>query len=52
MTTVSAFLLGELALSVFERVRWVKASGPRGIRMADFLGMSRATGIYGVLTLF
>lgn len=52
MTTISAFLLGELAQAVFERVRWILASRPQGIQMGDFLGISRATSIAGVLALF
>jgi hypothetical protein len=51
MTTVSAFLLGELVQAVFERVRWILASRQQGVQMGDFLGMSRATSIAGVLAL-
>lgn len=49
MSTVSAFLLGELIQAIFERLRWVLASRPDGVLLTDFLGMSPATGILGVL---
>jgi hypothetical protein len=47
----SAFLLGELTQAVFERTRWILASRPKGVLLTDFLGMSRATSIAGVLAL-
>ena len=51
MSTASAFLLGELVHTVFERMRWILASRPKGVALTDFLGMSRATSISGVLAL-
>jgi len=47
----SAFLLSELVQAVFERTRWILASRPKGVLLTDFLGMSRATSIAGVLAL-
>lgn len=51
LSTVSAFLLGELIQTVFERMRWVLASRPTGVSLTEFLGMSRATSMAGVLAL-
>lgn len=51
MSTICAFLLGELVQAVFERTRWILASRSKGLSMTDFLGMSRATSIVGVFAL-
>lgn len=51
LSAVSAFLLGELVQAVFERIRWILASRPKGVALTDFLGMSRATSITGVVAL-
>lgn len=51
MSSLSAFLLAELVQAVFERVRWVLASRPNGLLLTEFLGMSRATSIAGVIAL-
>ena len=51
LSMASAFLLSELVQAVFERTRWVLASRPKGVLLTDFLGMSRATSIAGVLAL-
>lgn len=51
LSTVSAFLLGELIQAVFERMRWVLASRPTGVALTEFLGISRATSMAGVLAL-
>ena len=51
LSTASAFLLSELVQTVFERTRWILASRAKGVLLTDFLGMSRATSILGVLAL-
>jgi hypothetical protein len=48
---VSVFLLGQLVSSGLERLRWTLAASPDGIDLATFVGLSRATGILGVLSL-
>ena len=45
-------LLGTLTLQAFETVRWALASSRNGIPAGSFLGLSRATGLFGVLRLF
>jgi len=45
------FLVGELVQATFERVRWTLASRRKGIPLTNFLGMSRATSLVGVLGL-
>lgn len=45
-------LLAALTSRAFETVRWALASSERGIPAGSFLGLSRATGLLGVLNLF
>ena len=51
LSTASAFLISELVQTVFERTRWILASRAKGIMLTEFLGMSRATSILGILAL-
>jgi hypothetical protein len=44
-------LLGALTSQAFEAVRWALASSRNGIPAGSFLGLSRATGLLGVISL-
>ena len=44
-------LLGQLTSQAFEAVRWALASSPNGVPAASFLGLSRATGLLGVVSV-
>jgi len=44
-------LLGQLTSQAFETVRWALASSPNGVPAGSFLGLSRATGLFGVLSV-
>lgn len=48
----TVLLLAALTSGAFETVRWTLASSKRGIPVLSFLGLSRATGLPGVLRLF
>lgn len=48
---ISMFLVGELVQATFERARWTLASRSKGLLLTNFLGMSRATSLFGVLGL-
>ena len=48
----TVLLLAALTSGAFETVRWALASSKRGIPAGSFLGLSRATGLLGVLSLF
>jgi len=43
-----AFLMAHIFASTFEGLRWTFASRRTGVRMATFLGLSRATSLLGV----
>ena len=51
MSQISMFLVGELVQATFERTRWALAS-KNGLSLISFLGMSRATSLFGVARLF
>jgi len=48
---VSVFLLGQLLTSAFDRLRWTLAGRSKGVDLATFLGLSRATDFFGVIRL-
>lgn len=50
-STVSVFLLGALVIAACDNLRWSLATAPPGVGFATFLGLSRATSLYGVLIL-
>jgi hypothetical protein len=51
LSQISMFFVGELVQATFERVRWTLASRNKGLLLTNFLGMSRATSLVGVLGL-
>jgi hypothetical protein len=51
MSTGSAFLLTALVSTVLNRMRWVLATQPEGVKFKNFIGMSPATNTAGVLGL-
>jgi hypothetical protein len=51
MSTGSALLLTVLASTVLNRMRWVLATQPNGVEFKNFIGMSPATNVFGVLGL-
>jgi hypothetical protein len=51
LSQISMFLVGELVQATFERVRWTLASRGKGLLLTNFLGMSRATSLIGVMGL-
>jgi hypothetical protein len=51
LSQISMFLVGELVQATFERVRWTLASRNKGLLLTNFLGISRATSLIGVLGL-
>jgi hypothetical protein len=48
----TVLLLTALTSGAFEAVRWAHAASKNGIPALTFLGLSRATGLLGVLSLF
>jgi hypothetical protein len=51
MSAGSALLLTILASTVLNRMRWVLATQPNGVESRNFIGMSPATNVIGVLGL-
>ena len=51
MSAGSALLLTVLTSTVLNRMRWVLATQPNGVDFKNFIGMSPATNVFGVLGL-
>ena len=51
LSQLSVFLVRQLIARTFERLRWALASGENGILLTNFVGMSQATSLSGVLRL-
>jgi len=47
----AVFWFSQVVINSCENVRWLMASSPEGIGFGTFLGLSRATSNFGVLTL-
>lgn len=50
-STISVFLIGELLAGSCDNLRWTLSMRPKGVGMASFLVLGRATGLYGVISL-
>jgi len=48
----TVLFLKSITSEAFEAIRWTFASSSKGIMFSSFLGLSRATSIFGVLKLF
>lgn len=48
---VTIFCLAELTICVFEAIRWALACSARGVQGYNFLALSRATNLMGVICL-
>jgi len=51
MSQLLGLLINELFISVFEALRWQLASRKGGVHVTTFLGLSKATSLFGVLRI-
>lgn len=52
LANLSVFFLGELVGGALEVIRWTLASRSSGLGLATFIGLGRATSLFGVFRLF